>query len=763
MDRRDFIKMLGLAGASTAAYAASTYMSEALAQSTIVDDMLNATPQGQNGSLKDIEHVIFFMQENRSFDHYYGTLRGVRGFGDPRPLKTKDGSSVWNQKESVLTTYKPYHLNDGGSTQAGEIYLIDPLHDYGTGRGACNNGWHDRWMPNKGLVSLAHYAEKDIPLYFKLAKSFTIGDAYFCSHNGATDTNRSYFWSGTSNGWLNNALFSGGQGPRPNWLTYPERLEKLGVDWKIYQDGLDWTSDPFAGNYGDNILQYFEQYDGKIPSDKKLAAKKRALYEKARALNTVLRTGPEKSRFEQDVIDNKLPAVSWIVAPEAYSEHPKYPPHFGEFYLQEVLRALVANPEVWHKTALIINYDENCGFFDHVPPPVPPLRHSSGMESGGINLPVARLKDGTRNFDMEFPEKPENDVSLEIGMGVRVPLLIISPWTVGGRVCSEVFDHTSCLRFLDRWPDAKGLMGDEVPFPNISSWRRAIAGDLTSAFDFNRADTAAALAVMDNVSVKKTAAILTEGEKGAAKGRLPLIPTYLTSWPDAKETTLSKQDRTRCEIMPLGYDFKVIPHYMDMVGGFQLTFKNLGKIGASFRVYSYHRTDDPCVYPLAPVGADGKVREVTATYTFTQENRKPFIEQDFYDIAVHGPNGFLGEFRGNGRNGAEVSLPGIADIVPVKDGQQIQFIFDGPTSVNFSFTVINAYTGETKVLPAGISSWACATVDGWYDVAFLHAGRESSFLRRFAGHLENGRISKSDPAIGKRYDSVKRTYSAEIV
>ncbi len=197
MDRRDFIKMLGIAGTNAAAYAAcSTYMQQALAESTVMNDLLSADPHCAKGSLKDIEHVIILMQENRSFDHYFGTLRGVRGFGDPRPLKMKDGEPVWHQPQSNASAQRvrPYRLPKGASadTDAGNVFLQDPAHGYNDGLAAWNRGLSDKWIPNKDIVTMAHYIEADIPLYFKLAKTFTMCDAYFCSHNGATDPNRSY-------------------------------------------------------------------------------------------------------------------------------------------------------------------------------------------------------------------------------------------------------------------------------------------------------------------------------------------------------------------------------------------------------------------------------------------------------------------------------------------------------------------------------------------------------------------------------------------
>lgn len=476
MDRRDFIKMLGIAGVNAAAYAAcSSYMQEALAESNVVNDMLTASVPCQKGSLKDIEHVVILMQENRSFDHYFGTLRGVRGFGDPRPLKLKDGNPVWSQAQADKTAQRigPYRLPKGANAEekdSGNVFLQDPAHNYTDGLRAWNSGLMDRWIPEKDIVTMAHYVEDDIPLYFKLAKAFTICDAYHCSLNGPTDPNRSYLWTGTSHGETSNTFFSWGVGD-PKWKSYPEKLEEFGVDWKFYQDGLHWTfADAFAGNYGDNTLEYFKQYKDKTTS----------IYAKNQSVNSVLRTDAnEPSQLEKDVVAGKLPAISWIVAPEAFTEHPKWPPHFGEYYLNEILRALIADKDVWSKTALFITYDENGGFFDHMPPPVPPLSAAEGLVTPDITLTPPTLK---------FDANSENSAdSTPLGMGVRVPMLVISPWTVGGRVCSEVFDHTSVIRFLDRWLIARKVQPEGTPaFENISSWRQAMSGDLTSAFDFDR-------------------------------------------------------------------------------------------------------------------------------------------------------------------------------------------------------------------------------------------------------------------------------------
>jgi phospholipase C len=153
----------------------------------------------------------------------------------------------------------------------------------------------------------------------------------------------------------------------------------------------------------------------------------------------------DDGQFEHDARNDRLPAVSWIIPTSYQSEHPDYMPVDGAAFVASKIDAIAANPGVWAKTAFILNYDENDGIFDHVPPPVPP----AGAPHEFVN-------------------------GLPIGGGFRVPCIIISPWTTGGWVCSQPFDHTSVLQFLEQFTGVRE--------PNISDWRRSTFGDLTSAF-----------------------------------------------------------------------------------------------------------------------------------------------------------------------------------------------------------------------------------------------------------------------------------------
>jgi phospholipase C len=427
-----------------------------------------------------IEHVVFLMQENRSFDHYYGTYPGVRGFDDHPKGKLGNFAQAWpGGRDSKLL---PFHL------------------DTSTGIGECTNdldhGWpaeHMSWAkgtneafvsthvetafqgPEHGVLTMGYYRRNDIPFYHALADAFTICDNYHCSVMGPTHPNRLMALSGTidptgaaggpvviTNG-SSDAVYS------VHWDTMPEVLEDAGVSWKVYNPtGTLYEPGTFQkyGILSDAILPYFSQY--KSPTS--------ALYQKA-----FLPLYPND--FVSDVKAGTLPAVSWIIPPLGYDEHPSSPPALGEWFTSQVLSALVANPEVWSKTVLFHMYDENDGFFDHVVPPVAP------KGTPGEYLSVSPLPD-----DADGTAGP-------IGMSFRVPMLVLSPFSRGGHVASEVFDHTSQLRFLEERFGVKA--------PNISAWRRHTAGDLTSTLHPKRSDPT--MPKLPSTSKDQMADVLAEG------------------------------------------------------------------------------------------------------------------------------------------------------------------------------------------------------------------------------------------------------------
>jgi len=637
------------------------------------------------------------MQENRSFDHYFGALRGVRGFGDPRAVKLPSGKSVWHQPDTNNPDgfELPFHP---GAPNLGLQFLEDLAHDWTTGHDAWNGGAYDRWIPNKGTTTMAHLVRSDIPYHYALADAFTVCDAYFCSFLGPTDPNRYHMWTG----WVGND----GNGGGPvidnaeagyDWSTYPERLEKAGVSWKIYQDigeGLDaehfwgWTGDaPYIGNYGDNSLLYFHQYQN-APDSSPLA-------QRARTGTNIAKGGTLFDSFKQDVLSNQLPQVSWVVAPESYTEHPNWPANYGAWYVSQILDALTANPEVWSKTVFFLMYDENDGFFDHVVPPTPPRSRAEGISTVG-----------TAN---ELYGGDANNAPGPYGLGVRVPLVVISPWSKGGFVNSEVSDHTSLIRFLER------RFG--VAEPNITPWRRAVAGDLTSAFDFDSPNDAV-------VALPSTVAYAPPDNERH--------PDFVPA-PPANQALPEQEPGTR-PARALPYELHVEGEVNAGQGGVELTFRNTGKMGAAFHVRFGDGSTAPRTYT---VGAGHETSDRFGAVAATS-----------YDLAVYGPNGFLRTFAGGlapGNSNLQVSA------AYDKHSGGIVLTIRNSGSSAARVNIFDAYTDKTQtrvVQPNGSATFVDTLHKsfGWYDVT-LSVDSDASFRRQLAGHVETGRPSVTDPAM----------------
>jgi phospholipase C len=387
------------------------------------------------GSLRDVKHVVLLMQENRSFDHYFGTLAGARGFDDPQALRLPNGRSVFYQPDELNPAgyLLPFHL-DTHSTNVQKIPSTS--HAWEVQHEAWNGGQMDRWLlahrkadGAHGPYCMGYYNREDIPFQFALAEAFTLCDAYHCSVMGPTWPNRMYWMTGTIDPEGRNGgpiLTNTAPEQGFTWTTYAERLENAGVSWKVYQQ---------EDNYGCNLLETFKVF--------REAPRGSALYSRG-----MLRS-PE-GQFEYDAANDKLPAVSWIIPTSYQSEHPDYMPADGAAFVASKIDAIAANADVWAKTVFILGYDENDGIFDHVAPPVPP--------TGTLHEFVA---------------------GLPIGGGFRVPCIVVSPWTAGGGICSPRFDHTSVLQFLEEFTGIRE--------PNISDWRRRTFGSLSASLRFGDA------------------------------------------------------------------------------------------------------------------------------------------------------------------------------------------------------------------------------------------------------------------------------------
>ena len=666
----------------------------ASALSPVIARALALPARGRTGTLQDLEHVVILMQENRSFDHYFGTLRGVRGFADPRPLVRPDGASAFHQPRAkgsaeMLTPFR----FDGEATSAQTIQSLDHswkgTHDLWK--------WHDAWVPAKTPLTMGYFTRADLPFYHALADAFTICDAYHCSIWGPTNPNRLFLFTGTS------GLAAGDDGPQVGinppeepsevadpahdakgfkgyaWPTYAERLEAAGVSWKLYQE---------YDNYGDNALSYFANFRGLDPASP-LYQKARAWAEGSNAANAKTSEGEHLvAAFARDVAEDRLPRVSWIVAPTRLCEHPEHSPAAGEAFTARLIAALTANPKVWAKTALILNYDENDGFFDHVAPPVPPTGSAPGKSTVALDGEVWRGE--------------------PVGLGPRVPMIVVSPWTKGGWVNSQTFDHTSVIRLLE------ARFG--VAEPHITPWRRAVTGDLSSVFDFAGKGEGAPPSLPD-----------ASGLPARALAKATLPPPV----PPASPNDLPRQEPglRPARALPYAFDAEV----RRAGEALMITIANPGRAGAAFGLYPAEaQAGGPWFYTVEA----GK----------TLEDR--LVLGGGYDLALHGPNGFLRRFRGGPRDILEVSQG-----YDAKSGL-LQLTLKSRGRARLVVHAANAYApGAARriAIAAGqtlLEAWPIASEGHWYDLTVTVEG-DPAFERRLAGHVETGRPSRSDPALDR--------------
>jgi phospholipase C len=718
------------------------------------------------GSIRDVEHIVVLTQENRPFDHHFGTLRGVRGFSDPRavkihlPLQSGNGTApvpVFLQPAGAanvaagfgvppnfgnlggpangVEVIPPFRVNpqsvSPGLKSLGLTYLPGTGHGWAGTHAAWNQGQYDNWAARQGPMAMSYMTRDDIPYHCALADAFTVGDAYHCSIMGPTNPNRYYLWSGcignvnylgsggtdglgagpvTYNGLsVNNAYFV--------FETLPEVLQAAGVSWKIYQDLAgatfapdfgDGTGNNFAGNFTDNSVLYSKQYAISSPGT--------PLFDNGCTGTEIISTIPAagapaaawqawaESQFDQfrsDVASGKLPQVSWIAAPAGYTEHSDFPINYGAWYISQILDILVSHPEVFSKTVFIINYDEADGSFDHIVPPTPPQTAANGAS--------------TVSIENEIVTNDPSGVSGPIGLGTRVPFLAISPWSKGGYVNSQVFDHTSVVQFIEK---RFGVFEH-----NISPWRRAVAGDLTSVFNFANPNDA------PPVSLPSTDGFLPspfELNGGNVNTFQPKLKDVIIGVP--------AQEKGIRPARALPYELDVHAAVNASNGAVVLTFFNTGTATVVFQVRSGNAADPARYYTVEP----GK--NLSGTWNVASS----------YNLAVYGPNGFVRYFNGSVGSGFAV-----LDVASSYDhgsrgsiGWKITNVGANQTEV----TVLDAYTGNssTRLLHPHASLVDKLSPDqfhGWYDLIVTVAG-DPTFNYRLAGHVETGEDSFSDPALG---------------
>ncbi|MEV0007174.1 phosphocholine-specific phospholipase C [Streptomyces sp. NPDC047973] len=712
--RRDFLRRSATTlGAAAAASALPTSVSRALAVDAAV----------RTGTIKDVEHVVILMQENRGFNHYFGSMRGVRGFGDRFPVPLESGKPVWYQSDGSREI-PPYHLDPARSSA---LLVPSTPHSFSDAQAAWNQGKSGFWPKFKSEYSMGYYRRDDIPFQFALAEAFTICDAYHCSVTTGTDPNRITFWSGSN---FNPELGRQGVNPKddqsePNnlrswikgkwvpdawpqtytyasnaftWDTLPDVLERAGVSWHIYQDMNDnWT----GAMHGCLAFESFRTARPGTP-----------VYEHG------MTGGPDfLDRLREDVRNDTLPQVSWVLTTASNSEHPgagSSPTHGGNF-TADVLDALTANPEVWSKTVFLLTFDENDGLFDHVPAPAVPSYNLDGSLAGKSTVPL----DG-EYFDASADPakwlKPQDTVTGTTrpwGLGPRVPLYAVSPWSRGGWVSSEVFDHTSVGMFLEQRFD--------IELDTISPWHRAISGDLTSAFDFRHPNERRFPDLPDQSNW---------ADSDAEQRTLPAPKA-----PAAPEPLFQEPGPRYSRALP--YELHTDASVHREAGTVELRLLNTGDKGAVFHVYDRHHLDRiPRRYTVEP----GK--QLTDVWTPTD------ADSGAYDLEVHGPGGFFRSFTGStdapitpslelryDRAAKSVVLtvrnPGARGIMLRVEPHAYRFA--GPRAV---------HVGPRREVH---KRWPLWTSGDWYDFTVTTDGTPSE--HRFAGRLETGRDGISDPAM----------------
>lgn len=717
MDRRKFIEITSKSGAA------------ALAWPALIEKALSVRAHDVSGSINDVEHIVILMQENRSFDHYFGTMKGMRGYGDRFPVPLASGKRAFHQSDGK-SIIPPYHADKNSSNAA---LIKGTPHNFPDMQAAWNQGKYGYWPLFKTPYSMAYYTREEIPFQYALAESFTASDAYHCSVATGTDPNRIVFWSGSNfdpekraagvnctdvdsepvnlRCWITGTMPKPGYTYRGNaltWPTIPDVLEEAGISWRIYQDPNDnWT----GAMHG---CLAFESFRNAKPGS--------SLYENGMRHWSL---SDLRSQVEQDA----LPQVSWVLPAKDDSEHPGAPssPYRGGDFTHQVLEALTANPEVWSKTVFFLTFDENDGLFDHIPSPAVPSYDAKGRLMGDSTIDLAGMYFNASKKDskaarkklpegVEVPDRTYLDerdtVSGDVrpwGFGPRVPLYIISPWSRGGWVHSEVADHTSVGQFIEK------RFGVEIPA--ISPWHRAISSDLVSAFDFVTPNDPQFPEMPDTSDF---------ASKDEASKKLPVAS------PPAQPAPLYQEKGTRYS---RGLTYRLNVDYQFPENSIiRLTFQNTGEAGAVFHVYDLNRLEQ---IPRRYTVEAGK--KLTGDW-------KGIGERGSYDLEVYGPNGFFRKIKGSTFHDQVtckvnyIEKRGKLELKASNNGQN-------PVLIKIQSNAYNYPGAEDKwIKPSKAFSqkWELINSGNWYD--FTLETEEGHFYR-FAGRLETGEDSISDPAM----------------
>lgn len=840
--RREFIrKSMLLSGAA----GLSSFVPESIQKAFAIDPANGST-------FLDAEHIVILMQENRSFDHCFGTLQGVRGFNDPRAITLPDKKPVWLQTNDKGETYAPFRLDmkDSKATWMGDL-----PHSRPSQVDAYNNGKYDKWLQAKQTdnkkyahipLTLGYFTRADLPFNYGMADAFTVCDQHFSSAMTSTTPNRSFFWTGkitdihegTMQANIRNDNYDYA---KFSWKTFPELLDENNIGWKFYQNELDCGGGfkeeerAWLSNFGCNLLEYFAAYnvlyaphniaalqkqaeqlpaaiarlkktkpendraakkiqreiekkqqvlDNAIAELKRwskenfttLSEKEKRLYNNAFTVNNqdpsyrsivplqytegnnkrqlAVPAGDIFFQFRKDVNEGKLPTVSWLASPQNFSDHPSAP-WFGAWYVSEILDILTKNPEVWKKTIFIVTYDENDGYYDHIPPFSIPdnQKPQTGKCSTGIDTEIEHVR---LENELKYGINPKQAREAPVGLGFRVPMMIASPWSRGGKVCSQLFDHTSTLQFLEVFLNKK--YDKQIKLDNISEWRRTICGDLTAAFSPFDGTTPA-----DIPFLKRNAFV---EDIYNAKFKNDPVGYKLFSAQDIQQAI---QNRYSTDLLPAQEKgtraSSALPYELYADGMISNDKKNISiKMEAGNIVFGSKASGSPfTVYaPGKFTDEEGKT-DVSRIWSFAVSPGdaisyawpiNAFDEQQ-YHLRLYGPNGFYREYIGDSNDPLlEAACEYEMDIKKIPTGNiQLKLTNHYPSQSIPVNIADNVYQNKniSKMLPAASTQTVVLNLSkhaGWYDFS-IKVQESARFEKRFAGRVETGKESITDPYMGR--------------
>ncbi|HEY3928822.1 MAG TPA: alkaline phosphatase family protein [Candidatus Koribacter sp.] len=397
----------------------------------------NPSPGPGSGGVTQINHIVWMLQENRSFDHYFGSLNAYRsahglGANDVDGIQTGytnpswDGtgtvapfhagtvcfeglSPAWNAARRDVNRYNP-RPSAASSPMNGFVYSAAV---YAQDSDAAGGNYVD----TAGLRAISYYDDSDLPYYYFMATQFATSDRWFSPILSRTPPNRIANLAASALGVVN-AIPAGANFTEPTIFTL---LQNAGVSWKIYE-----TS-------GNTYLAYFTSF-----------------YKQYKSANIV-----PISQYMTDVKNGTLPSVAFIETgveasdaggTSSLDEHPDVNIQKGAAYVATLINALMTSKS-WKDSAFILTYDEGGGIFDHVPP-----------QSAAIPDNIAPML------------APTDEVDTYSRTGFRVPLLVISPFTKSGYVSHTVMDYTAILGFIEERFNLGHLTARDAAQPSMDEF-----------------------------------------------------------------------------------------------------------------------------------------------------------------------------------------------------------------------------------------------------------------------------------------------------